>query len=133
MKSLDAASGYVNLFLLSPLQDWLIKMWWRLMPGVIITLPWPRGSVEIGPGHRRWKDGQSEAVKQIIESSDPNDHYRPWLEKHIGRQHWDWDWQWAQASYYPGRYGARVLHDSVLIKVRRRYRAQAAEMKLMLG
>lgn len=131
--SLTAANLYLNLFLMSPLQSWLIKMWWKLVPGVNITLPWPRGPVEVGPNHRLWDGVMSGELRQVVESADPNDHYRPWLEKHVGRQYWDWDWQWAQASYYPGRYGARVLHDSVLIKVRRRYRAQAAEMKLMLG
>lgn len=47
------------------------SLWWRFMPGVTITVRWPRG----------------------VESSDPNHYYRPWLEQHVGRQGWDWDWR----------------------------------------
>lgn len=121
MISLQSANLYANLFLLAPLKQWLRRLWWRYALKVTITLPWPNQIKKINGG------------KQVVHSSDPNDHYRPWLEQNIGRQHWDWDWQWAQASYFPGRYGARVVHDAVIIKVLRRHRERAAEMKLLLG
>jgi hypothetical protein len=56
-------------------------LWWRFMPGTKIVVTWPMGYTEI-----------DHLGTQIL-SSDPNDHYRPWLEKHVGRQHLDWDWK----------------------------------------
>src|SRR3990167_6179075 len=41
-----------------------------------ITIPWPRRS----------------------DSADPNAIYRPWLEKHVGKQLVDWDWLGAYYS-----------------------------------
>lgn len=110
----------------------LEKLWWRFMPGVIIRVQWPQESmVVVTLGDPRWS-GMGPVYEEYY-SCDPNDHYRPWLEEHIGQQHWDWDWQWAQTSYLPGRYGARVQHDSVLIRVRKKHQEKAAEMKLLLG
>ena len=39
------------------------------MPSVTINVKWPVDEV----------------------SADPNDHYRPWLQEHVGRQGWDWN------------------------------------------
>ena len=64
------------------------SLWWRFMPGVTITVRWPRD----------------------MESSDPNDHYRPWLEQHVGRQGWDWNW---------GLFGNNAAEDCLTIKIRR--------------
>lgn len=59
------------------------------MPGTTVVIPWP--------GY--WSDSDSYGVS--IGSSDPNDHYRPWLEQHCGRQGWDWDWRvYALQSAY---------------------------------
>lgn len=52
-------------------------MWWKYVPGITVKVKWPVGL--IAPDYK-------------IESADPNDHYRPWLEEHVGRQGWDWDW-----------------------------------------
>ena len=61
------------------------------MPGVVVNVRWPRGQVKVGPSHR---DGYSEYGPEFeyVDSADPNDHYRPWLEQHVGRQGWDWNW-----------------------------------------
>lgn len=59
------------------------SLWWALMPGDTVTLPWPRG----------WTD-LDHLGTQVL-SSDPNDHYRPWLEKNVGRHGWDWNWRVA--------------------------------------
>jgi hypothetical protein len=114
------------------LRETLNKLWWKHVPGSTVTMPWPRGPVEVGPNSGLF-DGFKNEIPQTVESADPNDHYRPWLEKNIGRQGWDWDWKWEQASYYPGRYGARVTHDAVVVRARRRYREQLAEFKLLFG
>ena len=59
-------------------------LWWRFVPGITVTVRWPNGYVVID------EDGQGGQTSVL--SSDPNDHYRPWLEQNVGRQHWDWDW-----------------------------------------
>jgi len=33
-------------------------------------------------------------------SSDPNDHFRPWLELHCGKQGVDWDWIMIEDGQY---------------------------------
>lgn len=68
----------------------LEQLWWRFMPGVTITVRWPRD----------------------VESSDPNDHYRPWLEQHVGRQGWDWNWR---------LFGNNAADDQLTIKIRRQH------------
>lgn len=67
------------------------KLWWRFMPGVAITVKWPKGQVKVGPSHRQGWSGIGEYF-EYVDSADPNDHYRPWLEEHVGQQGWDWDW-----------------------------------------
>ena len=68
------------------------KLWWRFMPGVIINVVWPVGEVFIvDESSSRW-DWSMSAARQAVFSADPNDHYRPWLEEHVGRQGWDWNW-----------------------------------------
>lgn len=49
------------------------------MPGVIVNVRWPSGPV-------------ANSFEEQYNSADPNDHYRPFLEQHVGRQGWDWDW-----------------------------------------
>jgi hypothetical protein len=60
-------------------------IWWRFMPGIIVEVRWPVGLVKI----RQEESG----IWDYVRSADPNDHYRPWLENHVGRQGWDWDWR----------------------------------------
>ena len=57
------------------------RVWWNFFPGPIVQLSWPRG----------WTKINSLGIQ--YESSDPNVHWRPWLEANIGRQGWDWDWR----------------------------------------
>lgn len=68
-------------------------LWWRFMPGKTITVKWPKGMIVAGPGPEDplWYD-LGGAAYITFESADPNDHYRPWLEKNVGRQGWDWQW-----------------------------------------
>lgn len=82
-------------------------LWWKLMPGSSVTVNWPVGYVDepaAGGGHIQY------------ESADPNDHYRPWLEKNAGRQGWDWNWRIGPAVANNGA-GTRG-HDSLVIKFR---------------
>lgn len=67
------------------------QLWWRFMPGVIINVQWPVGEVVIDESMPQW-DWTIGPSRYIVNSSDPNDHYRPWLETHVGKQGWDWNW-----------------------------------------
>ena len=58
--------------------------WWRWMPGVTFTVKWPVGWVIL--------DEMPDGSTTSVQSADPNDHYRPWLEKNVGKQGWDWQW-----------------------------------------
>lgn len=69
----------------------LRKLWWKHMTGRVIRVNWPVGEVEVGPNSRSW-NGCIGDLRQMVYSSDPNDHYRPWLEANVGRQGWDWEW-----------------------------------------
>lgn len=74
-------------------------LWWRFMPGTIIRVKWPRE----------------------VESADPNDHYRPFLEKNVGKQGIDWNWriQVGNSFYTPGYEDQDQESDKVVIKFRK--------------
>ena len=59
----------------------LDHIWWKLMPGVTISVRWPVGWTK--PDH----------LGNQANSADPNDHYRPELERVVGKQGWDWYWK----------------------------------------
>ena len=80
------------------------------MPGTIVTVRWPTGWVVL---HEDDDGGVLSA-----NSADPNDHYRPWLEKHVGKQCRDWDWRIGPAAAVNND-GTTVGHDTVLIKFRK--------------
>ena len=84
------------------------KLWWRFMPGVIINVRWPRGWVVL------YED--ADGGQTSVDSADPNDHYRPWMEKHVGRQGWDWNW---------GMGGSDATEDRLTIKIRQKYAEHA--------
>jgi hypothetical protein len=81
------------------------------MPGSTIEVPWPAGKVIVDPTKPSW-DGTLGATKQEIFSADPNDHYRPWLEEHAGRQGWDWNWRMGTIATQTG------MTDTLIIKFR---------------
>ena len=84
------------------------QLWWRYMPGVTVTVRWPRG----------WTKPDHMGVQ--FDSADPNDHYRPYMEQHIGRQGWDWDWQIDD-----------IANDTLAIKIRRRHAKYATIIAMM--
>ena len=59
------------------LSEWLF---WKYGKGPTVTVKWPVGPIE-----------EADPVDGTI-SADPNDHYRPYLEKNVGRQNRDWVW-----------------------------------------
>jgi hypothetical protein len=90
------------------------------MPGVIINVRWPRGVVEINESHPLW-DWTVGPSKYKVESADPNDHYRPFLEKNVGRQGWDWNW---------GLHGNDAGNDRLTIKIRKKHSEYAMVLAL---
>lgn len=92
------------------------KLWWRFMPGVVINVRWPRGWVVL--------DDDGQGGQTAIESTDPNDHYRPELTKLVGRQGWDWNW---------GMGSHDATEDRLTIKIRRRHAQWASYFALKWG
>jgi hypothetical protein len=85
------------------------KLWWYFMPGVVINVAWPKGQIRVGPSHRQGWSGVGPEF-EYVDSADPNDHYRPWMEQHVGRQGWDWNW---------GMAGNNVTENMLTIKFRK--------------
>ena len=81
------------------------KLWWRFMPGVVINVQWPNGPIV-----KEFID-QYKTDEQWL-SADPNDHYRPWMEKYVGKQGWDWNW---------GVCIKDVSENRLTIKIRRKH------------
>lgn len=92
------------------------NIWWKFMPGETITTKWPSLS---------WTD-QDHLGNQTW-SSDPNDHWRPWLEQNVGKQGWDWDWRIGQSGF---RYDGERFGDILEIKFRKKHRGKAVEFVL---
>ena len=97
------------------------QLWWRFMPGVIINVKWPVGNITVDESDPRW-DWSLGSTKQEGFSADPNDHYRPWMEKNIGKQGWDWNWGMADRD---------ATENRLTIKIRRKYQDYAIIAKLM--
>lgn len=87
------------------------KLWWYFIPGVVISVRWPVGDVVITEDNPLW-DWTIGPSRYIIESADPNDHYRPTMEKLIGRQGWDWQWGMANRD---------AIDNRLTIKIRKKY------------
>lgn len=88
------------------------QLWWRFIPGVIINVKWPTGNIVVNDEDPRWCDMGGAVWVDLGFSADPNDHYRPWLEKHIGKQGWDWNWGMANLD---------ATDNRLTIKIRKKY------------
>ena len=87
------------------------KLWWRFMPGVVVNVAWPKGQIKVGPIHRYGYAGYGPEF-EYVDSADPNDHYRPWMEQHVGCQGWDWNWGMADRD---------TTENRLTIKIRQRH------------
>ena len=85
------------------------NLWWYCMPGTTVTVNWPSG----------WTEGDH--LGNQIQSADPNDHFRPWLETNVGKQGWDWDWRMGKITGAQGSgNGQTILScDTLTIKFRK--------------
>ena len=77
------------------------------MPGVVINVRWPKGQVKVGPSHRDGWSGYGPEF-EYVDSADPNDHYRPWMEENVGKQGWDWNWGMANNDVADNRLTIKV-------------------------
>lgn len=96
------------------------QLWWRFVPGVVIKVRWPVGPLVVDHNDPRWVD-LGGAVWVQIDSADPNDHYRPELERLVGRQGRDWNWGVADND---------VANNSLTIKIRQKYADYATILAL---
>lgn len=96
------------------------KLWWYLIPGVVINVKWPVGLAEINESMPQW-DWSLGPSKYFVESADPNDHYRPFMEKYIGKQGWDWNWGVANND---------VAANRLTIKIRQKHAKYATMLAL---
>ena len=87
------------------------QLWWRFMPGPVISVRWPRGNIVVNDEDPRWVDWGGAVWVDLGFSADPNDHYRPWLEANVGRQGWDWNWGMANND---------ATQDRLTIKIRQK-------------
>ncbi|MBT4730746.1 hypothetical protein HOB87_02085, partial [Candidatus Woesearchaeota archaeon] len=53
------------------------KIFWKYVPGVKVTVKWPRGLLTVDDDHPSW-DWTYGAKYQTFSTADPNDWYRPW-------------------------------------------------------
>jgi hypothetical protein len=92
-------------------------IWWKFIPGTTITIPWPKKEWITLPGQCR----SCQIQNPCAHTNDPNDHYRPYLEKHVGKQGWDWDWriQVGNSMWTPGYEDQDIQSDKVVIKFRK--------------
>jgi len=94
---------YYHNFRIKVALKWYNSLWWKLMPGTTVKVKWPVGWAVVND------DGQGGQVS--VESADPNDHYRPWMEKNVGKQGWDWDWSMVDND---------IAANQITIKFRRK-------------
>lgn len=97
------------------------KLWWYFMPGSIVRVKWPSGEITVDHNDPRWCDlGGAARIK--LYSADPSDWYRPFLEKHVGKQGWDWDW---------GMGGHDATENMITIKIRRKHEKYSTMIGVM--
>ena len=95
------------------------RLYWRYRAGTTVVLPWPR---------LVWLDYE-DTVGCSRETSDPNDHYRPWLEKHVGRQGWDWEWEYVPDWEFGATNGSLgVINKDMVIVTFRKGKEQYATL-----
>ena len=90
----------------------LLTYWffWHVLPTVEFRVKWPVGMITVDHDHPKW-DWSLGATLQEGFSADPNDHYRPWLEKHVGRQGWHWDWEIMNPDISSNTLTIRIRRD----------------------
>jgi hypothetical protein len=84
------------------------QLWWRFVPGEVINVRWPTGNIVVDHNDPRWCDLGGAVWVDLGFSADPNDHYRWWLEKYVGKQGWDWNWGMANDDVAANRLTIKI-------------------------
>jgi hypothetical protein len=96
------------------------RIWWYFVPYIDVNVRWPVGVLAVNRDHHRWYDVGTVWVE--IESADPNDFYRPFLEENVGRQWFDW-------TMYMGNTDAR--DNRLTIRLRKKHESMATHIALI--
>ena len=107
--------------MITKLKNWRDKIYWRLVDHVEVEVKWPIGPLVVDHNDPRWVD-LGGAVWVQLDSSDPNDHYRPFMEQWIGCQGWDWDWYLGNNN---------VAENRLTIRMREKHAAYATHIAIM--
>ena len=78
------------------------------MPGVVVNVKWPVGNIVVNDQDPRWVDLGGAVWVDLGHSADPNDHYRWYLEKYVGKQRWDWNWGMADRDATDNRLTIKI-------------------------
>jgi hypothetical protein len=92
--------GYKSTF-----QKMKDKLFWEKIPGIEVIVKWP-------------------TANDNFTSTDPNEHYRKWLEKNCGKQSLDWDWKIKDTN---------ISRGELTIRFKRRHKDIAVLVALMWG
>ena len=84
------------------------KLWWKFVPGTVIDVKWPSVNIVVDHNDPRWRDMGGAVWVDLGISTNPNDHYRWYLEKHVGKQGWDWNWGMADRDATDNRLTIKV-------------------------
>jgi hypothetical protein len=78
----------IKLANIGDIRKYINSVWWKYLTARTVKMKWPIGLTD------------PTADGECYDSTDPNAHWRPWLEENVGRQHWDWDWslEWDQSG-----------------------------------
>ena len=113
---------YYRIYGVKVAQKWYNTIWWKLMPGTTIKVRWPVGKIFIPKDVPYWMWIAYPPGQHSVESADPNDHYRSWLESNVGKQGWDWDWALRDND---------IVEKTLTIKFRHSHRELATAAKIM--
>ena len=67
---------------------WMYRLWWAVMGGATIALPYTEKTMVVDHDHPLWYDVGARRVE--VTTDDPMWLYGPWLEQHVGRRNRDW-------------------------------------------
>jgi hypothetical protein len=113
--------------IIEKLKDWYSQLYWWIVGYVEITVKWPEHKMIIGKhGDPGWYDVGATYVE--FETSDPNDHYRPFLEEWIGRQGRDWDWY---LRWHGRNIETQESNGYLTIRMRKKHAIYASHIALM--
>lgn len=71
-------------------QTTLSRLRWAFMDKVTVVVKWPEGKASFT---------NPDGTTIVRETSDPEAHYGPWLNEHIGKGNWRWHPVWPNLTH----------------------------------